>query len=35
LAALPQTQRYEIQGNKLLLYDVASATPRLIFQAAK
>ena len=35
LVALPQTQRYEIQGNKLLLYDAASATPRLVFQAAK
>ncbi len=35
LAALPQTQRYEIQGNKLLLYDAAAATPRLVFQAAK
>ena len=35
LAALPQTQRYEIQGNKLLLYDAASAAPRLVFQAAK
>lgn len=35
LAALPQTQRYEIQGNHLLLYDAASATPRLVFQAAQ
>lgn len=35
LAVLPQTQRYEIQGNKLLLYDATSATPRLVFQAAK
>ena len=35
LAALPQTQRYEIQANKLLLFDGVATGPRLIFRAAE
>lgn len=35
LAALPQTERYVVQGDKLLLYDGMSTGPRLVFRAAE
>ena len=35
LAALPQTKRYEIQANSLLLFDGVATGPRLVFRAAE
>ncbi|SFP97978.1 META domain-containing protein [Hymenobacter arizonensis] len=35
LSALAQTARYELEGNKLFLYDAQAAKPRLIFEAAQ
>ena len=35
LAALPKTERYEIQGSRLLLYDGVTPGPRLVFKTSE
>ena len=35
LAALPKTERYEIKGSRLLLYDGISPGPRLVFKTSE
>ena len=35
LGALPKTERYEIQGSRLLLYDGITPGPRLVFKTSE